>query len=148
MSDFFLQSEVIWFLIGLVLILLELVIPGLVMVFFGIGAWITAIACFFFGVELNTQLLIFLVSSVSSLGLLRRALKKRYMDRKSPDGELEDEYIGQTAVAVSGFGAGEIGKVSFKGADWEATSSQPVTPGQRLRITGYKSIRLFVEPLS
>lgn len=148
MTDFILQSEVIWFLIGLGLILLELVVPGLVLVFFGVGAWITALACLFFGVDLNTQLLIFLVSSVASLALLRKALKKRYMDRKSPDGELEDEYVGQEAVAISAFGAGEVGKVMFKGTNWEATSPYAVTAGQRLRITGYKSIRLFVEPLS
>lgn len=148
MEGFLLQSEVIWFLIGLGLILLELVVPGLVLVFFGVGAWITALACLLFGVDINTQLLIFLISSVSTLALLRKALKKRYMDRKSPDGDLEDEYIGQEAVALTAFGTGEVGKVMFKGTNWEAVSQQAVTPGQRLRITGYKSIRLFVEPLS
>ena len=37
-------AEVIWFLIGVGLLLLELVAPGLIFVFFGIGAWITAAA--------------------------------------------------------------------------------------------------------
>lgn len=147
MEGFLLQSEVIWFLVGLGLILLELVVPGLVLVFFGIGAWITALACLLFGVDVNTQLIIFLISSIGTLALLRKALKKRYMDRKSPDGDLEDEYIGQEAVAITAFGIGEVGKVMFKGTNWEATSQQAVTAGQRLRITGYKSIRLFVEPL-
>ena len=70
------------------------------------------------------------------------------MDIGSPEGELEDEYIGQTAVAITGFGAGTLGKVLFKGANWEAISDQPVTEGQQLKITGYKSIRLTVEPLN
>lgn len=148
MTDFILQSEVIWFLIGLGLILLELVVPGLVLVFFGIGAWVTALACLLFGVDVNTQLLIFIVSSIGSLALLRKMLKRKYMDRKSPDGELEDEYVGQEAVAITSFNIGEIGKVSFKGTNWEATSAQAITEGQRLRITGYKSIRLFVQPLT
>ena len=148
MNSFFSNSELIWFLIGLALFVLELVVPGLVLIFFGIGAWVAALACLFFNVSLNTQILIFLISSLTSLALLRRVLRKKYMDRKSPDGELEDEYVGQTAVALHNFNAGEIGKVSFKGTDWEAISAQVVTQGQRLRITGYKSIRLFVEPLS
>ena len=148
MGDFLLQSEVIWFLIGLVLIILELAIPGLVLIFFGIGAWLTALACLLFDIDVNTQLFIFTAGSVLSLALLRKALKKRYMDRKSPDGELEDEYIGHEAVALSSFSAGETGKVSFKGTNWEAVSQQAIAAGQRLRITGYKSIRLFVEPLS
>lgn len=148
MEEFLQNSELIWFLIGLVLIILELVVPGLVLIFFGVGAWITAGVCLFFDININTQLLIFLVSSLASLALLRKALKKRYMDRKSPDGELEDEYVGQEAVAITTFGIGEVGKVTFKGTNWEAISQQAVTTGQRLRITGYKSIRLFVEPLS
>lgn len=147
MADFFQQSEVIWFLIGLVLILLELVVPGLVLIFFGVGAWVTALVCLFFDVSLNTQLFIFLLSSLASLALLRKALKKRYMDRKLPDGDLEDEYVGKEAVVITSFGPGEVGKVMFKGANWDAVSSFSVAEGQRVRITGYKSIRLFVEPL-
>lgn len=147
MADFLLQAEVIWFLIGLALILLELAVPGLVLIFFGVGAWVTALVCLVFNIELNTQLFIFLGSSLLSLALLRNTLKKRYMDRKSPDADLEDEYIGHTAIALSSFTAGETGKVSFKGSSWNAESSHPITEGQRLKITGYKSIKLFVEPI-
>lgn len=129
------------------MILLELVIPGLVLIFFGVGAWVTALVCLVFEPALNTQLFIFLVSSTVSLALLRRLLKKRYMDSKQPDTELEDEYIGQTAVAVNSFNAGDVGKVLFRGSHWEAIADKAVAEGQRLKITGYKSIKLFVEPL-
>lgn len=134
-------------MIGLVLILLELAIPGLVLIFFGVGAWVTALVCLAFNIDLNTQLFIFLATSSISLALLRRLLKSRYMDRQLPESELEDEYIGQTAVAVTSFNAGDIGKVLFKGSHWEAIAEKAVTEGQRLKITGYKSIKLFVEPL-
>lgn len=147
MADFLLQAEVIWFLIGLALILLELAVPGLVLIFFGVGAWVTALVCLVFNIELNTQLFIFLGSSLLSLALLRSTLKKRYMDRKSPDADLEDEYIGHTAIALSSFTAGQTGKVSFKGSSWNAESNHPIREGQRLIITGYKSIKLFVEPI-
>lgn len=147
MADFLLQAHVIWFLIGLVLILLELVVPGLVLIFFGAGAWVTALACWGFDMNINTQLLIFLISSTLSLLLLRNMIRKKYMDKKNPDGELEDEYIGKTAVAITSFNAGDVGKVLFKGSSWEAIANQAVTEGQRLKITGYQSIKLFVEPL-
>jgi len=147
LAEFFQNTAVIWFLIGAVLILLELVVPGLVLVFFGVGAWVTALVCLFGDVGINTQLIIFLASSLISLAMLRNMVKKRYMDRKSPDSDLEDEYIGQTVVAADSFAAGETGKVIFKGSSWEAIAQQAVTAGQRLKITGYKSIKLFVEPL-
>lgn len=147
MADFLLQAEIIWFLIGLALILLELAVPGLVLIFFGVGAWVTALVCLLFNIELNTQLFIFLGSSLLSLALLRKTLKKRYMDRKLPDANLEDEYIGHTAVAINSFTAGQTGKVSFKGSTWNAESNHSIAEGQRLIITGYKSIKLFVEPI-
>lgn len=148
LKDFFLQAHTIWFLIGFGLILLEFVVPGFVLVFFGIGAWVTAIACALFDVSINAQLLIFLLSSITSLVLLRKAIKKRYMDKTSPvSGALEDEYVGQVATAIVSFSAGEVGKVSFKGANWEAIATKSVKEGERLRITGYKSIQLFVEPI-
>lgn len=147
MADFFSQAEVIWFLIGLALIVLEFVVPGLVLVFFGIGAWVTALVCLITGVEINTQLIIFLGSSLITLALLRNSLKKRYMDKADVDKDLEDEYIGHTAVAISSFNAGETGKVSFKGSSWDAIAEHAITAGQQLKITGYKSIKLFVEPL-
>jgi membrane protein implicated in regulation of membrane protease activity len=147
LADFLLQPEVIWFLIGLALILVELAVPGLVLIFFGVGAWVTALVCLMFNIELNTQLFIFLGSSLLSLALLRKTLRKRYMDKKSDDADLEDEYIGHTAIALNSFAAGQTGKVSFKGSSWNAECSQPVTEGQQLKITGYKSIKLFVEPI-
>lgn len=147
MADFFSQAEVVWFLIGLALILVELAVPGLVLIFFGVGAWVTALVCLVFNIELNTQLFIFLGSSLLSLALLRKTLKKRYMDRKFPDADLEDEYIGHTVVAINSFTAGQTGKVSFKGSSWNAESNHSVTEGQLLKITGYKSIKLFVEPI-
>lgn len=147
MADFFSQAEVIWFLIGLALILLELTVPGLVLIFFGVGAWVTALVCLLFEIEINTQLFIFLGSSLLSLALLRRVLKKRYMNTKEAEGDFDDEYIGHTAIALSSFVAGETGKVSFKGSSWHAESKEAVTEGQRLKITGYESIKLFVEPI-
>jgi len=35
-------SALLWFLLGLGVMALELVLPGFVIIFFGIGAWITA----------------------------------------------------------------------------------------------------------
>jgi membrane protein implicated in regulation of membrane protease activity len=144
------QYEVIWFLVGLVLLLLELAVPGLIVMFFGVGAWVTALACLFFDIGINTQLLIFLITSVSSLGLLRGWLRKRYgrADKeKTGSGNIEEDYIGKTAIALQSFAAGQKGKVSFHGTDWDAISDQPVTAGEQVIITGYKSIQLFVQPL-
>ena len=99
--DILSDPAVIWFLIGLGLLLLELVLPGLVILFFGVGAWITALVCALTDINLNWQIFIFLVASLLGLVLLRRYLKKRFFGRadKETQDQLE-EFIGRKARAV------------------------------------------------
>jgi membrane protein implicated in regulation of membrane protease activity len=145
--EIFQDPVLIWFLIGLAFLLLELIIPGLVIVFFGFGAWITALSMWLFDFGINTQLIIFLVTSVLSLALLRNYLKKRFFkeDKTSPD-TLEDEFIGQTATALNSFSPGYTGKVEFKGSGWNAKSTVEIKEGQLVKIINKDSITLIVEP--
>ena len=145
--DILSKPELIWFLVGLGLLLLELVLPGLVVIFFGIGAWITALACLIFPLEgqLAIQLLIFLVSSILGLVLLRKTLKKRFFDKK--DQELVDqleEFIGKKAKALEDFSDG-TGKVEFKGTQWTARSEDRVSKGQWVIIKAKESLTLEVK---
>lgn len=142
------KPEVIWFLIGLFFLLAELVIPGLIILFFGIGCWVTAGALLFFPeLSLNEQLLIFLASSVISLALLRRSLKKWIArSEKSRDEELE-EYLGKQCVVTVKISPGHSGKVDFRGAQWEASSSSTVQKGQHVVIKKVEGIHLTVEPI-
>ena len=123
------DPAVIWFLVGLGLLLLELVLPGLVILFFGVGAWVTALVCTITDLSLNWQILIFLVASLLGLVLLRKYLKKRFFNRsdKEIDDQLE-EFIGRKALAIDDFKNGS-GKVEFKGTQWTARSSEPVSKG-------------------
>jgi membrane protein implicated in regulation of membrane protease activity len=140
------DPAVIWFLIGLGLLLLELVLPGLVILFFGVGAWITALVCALTDINLNWQILIFLVASLLGLVLLRRHLKKRFFGRteKETQDQLE-EFIGRKARAVEEFKDG-AGKVDFKGTRWSAQSDEPVSKGQWVIIQSKDSLTLNVKP--
>ncbi len=145
MKELFMQEEVIWFIIGLVLLLLEFVFPGLVLIFFGIGAWVTAIAAYFFDVSIDAQLLTFIASSLISLATLRKLLKEKYMDvGGDADNHLAEDFIGKRATAIQSFKANRNGKVEFRGSTWEATSSKDVQEGQQVIITGINSIKLIV----
>ena len=43
----FLKPELIWFLVGIVLLVMEFVSPGLIIAFFGLGACVVAVVCLF-----------------------------------------------------------------------------------------------------
>lgn len=144
LQEFF-TPPVIWFLIGLVLLLLELAIPGLIVIFFGVGAWITALCLKLFNIGINLQLLIFLVSSSLCLALFRKYLKKRFFGEDNvKTGALDDEFIGKIATTVTELKAGISGKVSFKGTTWNAISDVDVESGVQVKITDKESITLHV----
>jgi len=142
------NPAVIWFLIGLGLLLLELLLPGLVIVFFGVGAWVTALVTAFTDMNLNWQILIFLVASLLGLVLLRKYLKKRFFDRsnKEIDDQLE-EFIGHKALALEDFKGG-AGKVEFKGTQWSARSEGPVKKGEWVIIRSKDGLTFNVEKSS
>jgi len=137
---------IIWFVVGLVLILMEFVIPGLVIVFFGLGAWVTAILVAIFPeMAFWVQMMIFTVFSVVTLVLLRRSLKKRFFsDQEGAESEGIDDYVGKIATVEVAFKNGE-GKVNFKGTTWDAYAEEEIPKGSKVTIVDKDSIKLKVK---
>jgi len=141
----FLNAAVIWIIIGFVLFLLEFVLPGLILFFFAVGAWIVAILCLFLDLSINEQLIIFLISSVVTILLLRKWLSKILWKRKHSTELLEDEFLGKIAKAETAISPGENGKVDFKGTTWQAASEDTIAKGENVIIIGNESILLLVK---
>jgi membrane protein implicated in regulation of membrane protease activity len=141
------KPEVIWFIIGLALFLLELLLPGFVIFFFGVGAWITALLCLIAHPGTNLQIIVFAVTSVLSLIALRKIIQRKFfyskVDRSSA---VEDEFTGKDAIASTNFGKDKIGKVEFKGTTWNAESESEIKKGQIVVIIEKDSFKLIVEP--
>src|SRR5690349_11022524 len=95
--EIFLQAAVIWFIIGFVFFLLEFLVPGLILFFFAVGAWIVAILSLFVDLSFNVQLIIFVISSVATIFLLRNWVKKMLYGNKKSTELLEDEFLGKIA---------------------------------------------------
>ncbi len=147
MQSFFSKPELVWFIIGLVLFLLELVLPGFVIFFFGVGAWVTALLCLIANPGINLQAIVFAVTSVLSLILLRRMIQKRFFYSKDELSKaVEDEFTGREAIAITDFGPGHTGKVEFKGTSWKAESTESIVNGQTVIIRSKEDFKLFVEP--
>jgi len=145
-----LTPEIIWFLVGLVLLLLELAAPGLIVGFFGIGAWIVAVVCLFAEISLNAQLIIFIVSSVLSLVLLRRWLRGIFLGHAGSKQDLKhdiEEFVGQRALVKEKIVPKAGGKVEFHGSNWEAQADQEIAEGTVVEIVGKDNITFKVKAL-
>src|SRR5665647_1315274 len=90
------RPELSWFAFGLILFLLEVVVPGFIIFFFGVGAWITALICVIFNPGTNMQIIIFGISSILSLIALRRVIQKKFFyNKRNLSDEVEDEFTGK-----------------------------------------------------
>ena len=143
--EIFENAAVIWFLVGFGFFLLEFVIPGLILFFFAVGAWITAILLLFFDIPINFQLVIFITSSILTILFFRKGLRKIMWSRKHSSEIMEDEFLGKTAIAETTIQPGQNGKVAFKGTVWDARSPDHILPGENVVITGNDSIVLIVK---
>ncbi len=146
----FLRPEVIWFLIGLVLLIMEFILPGLIIAFFGVGAWIVALVCLITDIGINTQLIIFIVASVLSLLCLRKWLKGVFLGHTVSKQNLKEnleEFIGQKAVVKEKIMPKAGGKVEFHGTDWEAEADEEIAAETVVEIIGKENITLKVRTL-
>lgn len=142
-----LNDGVIWFCIGFAFFIIEFLFPGFIFFFFGIGAWIAAIVSLFIDTSLNTQIIIFIVSSLLSVALLRNWIKRKFGTTGVNSNQLEDEFIGKIAKAETPIIPGSGGKVEFKGTSWDASSEEHISAGEHVIITETRSILLIVKPL-
>lgn len=149
-KDLLIKPELIWFLIGLALLLAEFAIPGLVLIFFGAGAWIVALLCLLLNIGLNTQLVIFIITSVLSLLLLRKWITGVFRGHTSGTQELTEdmkEFIGERVIVTAAIGAQLPGKVELHGTDWSATADVAIDAGTAVEIVGKENLTLKVKTL-
>ena len=142
--DIFNNAAVIWFIIGFVFFIFEFALPGLILFFFALGAWITAVLALFIDLSFNAQIAVFLGASVLTILLFRKWVKKLVWSKKHIS-EIEDEFLGKTGIAESSIGLGMNGKVDFKGTSWDAKSDDSIEKGEEVTIIGNDSILLIVK---
>jgi membrane protein implicated in regulation of membrane protease activity len=144
------SPALVWFIIGLILVILEFIIPGLITIFFGIGAWIVSSLCLIFNISLNLQLFIFIICSILALIFLRKWFKKLFEGRWAANsdniGELE-EFLGKNAVVTLEITPNREGKVEFRGSSWKAKANEIITEGTTVEIIGKSNITLLVKSL-
>jgi inner membrane protein len=149
--SFLSKPELFWFVVGMILFLLELVVPGFVIFFFGIGAWLTALVCLITNPGTDLQIIIFAITSVFALIGLRRIIQRKFFFSKEGLSEaVEDEFTGKEGIALTDFGPDRSGKVEFKGTTWkaeaEADGGLEIKENQKIIIVKKDNFKLIVKP--
>jgi membrane protein implicated in regulation of membrane protease activity len=128
----------IWLVGGLVLSLLELIIPGGIIVFVGVAGMIVALLVKFgFVTSLVSSLIIWFMLSIVFMFVLRSFFMKYFEGETFVEDLSEDDAAEGAVVEV----CEEIfpykeGRIKFRGSTWKARSEQEIKKGDKGIITG------------
>ena len=133
-----------WIVAGLVLLALELVVPGGFLLWMGISGIVTGVVVLFWAIGWPLQWLIFGVLSLVSIALWVRWTRSRptptdrpYLNRRA------EHFIGQEAVLEQAIEQG-FGRVVLGDTVWRVSGTD-LPAGQRVRIIGNEGAVLKVE---
>ncbi len=133
-----------WIVLGIILVLMELVVPSFTIFWFGLGALVTGLLVALLPeLPLKWQILVFSLSSIGftflwfRLFVPRKKMKSLLMDEKSA--------IGQTGIAASrSLLPGQKGRVAFSvpvlgEESWSYQADEPIETGNRVRVVAILS---------
>ncbi len=138
-----------WLSIGITFFVLEMAVPGFVLFFFGLAAWLTALGCYFFPWSVNTQLAVFLVISMVCLFGLRGMVKKVFMgDKKEGDSDSILARGGEKCVVTARIRPPAEGQVKFAGTFWRAEANEEIDENEVVEIVEQKDLLITVKKVS
>ncbi len=136
-----------WVLAGLVLIGVEVAVPGgIILLFFGAAAVVVGILMAVNLIEaVWLQWFLFSILSVVSLVTLRGPILRR-VRTEGERGEAIDSLVGQEIVALGDLSPGAEGKVELRGTSWSAKNvgEGAIARGNKCRVERVKGLKLFV----
>lgn len=148
----FANPIIIWSFIGIILLFVEFFAPGFVIFFFGLGGLAVSLACYLYpNLSINYQLILFIISSLIMLVILRRWFKKIFSGFFSKKDEMPkniDSNIGETAIVTEKITPNSKGKIEFHGTNWSAISDVEIPKGATVVITKQNNLTFEVKELS
>lgn len=137
-----------WMVLGIVLMIAELFVPGTFMIWFGFGALLTGLTILFFSaLSITAQLFIFSVMSVICVAFGIFIYAKIFGPNKDNDRNKKTgahRYIGNTYTVCENFKNGR-GKITVGDSVWIALSDKNFKKGDDVTVTNVDGTQLIVE---
>ncbi len=138
----------IWFILGIIVAFLELYLPGFILLFFAIGCLSAAVALLVLDINLTQQILVFLITSITSLLLLRKWMMRTFQGASSnnPDNDFDDFPYGVHVQVLQKISPHKTGRIQYRGTAWDAVADETIESGETAEIVKFSgnSKQIFV----
>lgn len=136
-----------WAVGGIVLIVAELVVPSFVLIWFGLGALVVALAVALGAISFTFQLALWLIVSLILVAVWFKVFKPNM--HKTKIGMADAGVVGEIGVLVRAVAPFEKGEVRFQkpllGDDvWECIADETIKSGERVRVVAVEGSFLKV----
>lgn len=136
-----------WAVGGIALIIAELVVPSFVLIWFGLGALVVALAVAIAAIGFTAQLSLWLIVSLVLVAAWFRVFKPNM--HRTKIGMADANVIGEVGMLVHDVAPFEKGEVRFQkpilGADvWECIADEIIKSGARVRVVAVEGSFLKV----
>jgi len=137
---------IVWFIIAIILLIVEFSAPGIFAIFFAIGAFIAGITSFFIDSYL-AQLAIFVFTSLIVMLFGKRSLEKLLDINKEVRASTIDAFKGKMGVVTKQVTATEKGLVKINGEEWTAKTTEDLTynEGERVEIISIEGVTVLIK---
>jgi membrane protein implicated in regulation of membrane protease activity len=133
-----------WFIVAVLLFILETIVPGVHFLWFGLAAVIVGVLTFVTGIEWQWQVLAFALISVLTVFWVRKYARPDVAISDLPDLNVRGhQYIGRSLVVEQAIQNGR-GKVRLGDSVW-AVEGPDAPAGTRVTVTGARGTVLVVE---
>ncbi len=138
----------IWFLLGIAFFVAELILPGFIMFFFGIGAWGVAAVLAMASLSLNTQLMVFIASSLITLFLLRSWIRSVFFGEEIKENDsVNMDSAPATGVVTEAISPPAKGRVKYGGSSWQAVADELIPVDTVVEVVERKDLIVKVRKL-
>ena len=142
-----LDAHWVWLTLGLVLAGLEMLVPGVYLIWLAVAAIITGVLTGLFDLSLPMQVIDFVFLALILAVSAKRFLRDKPIESADPlMNRRGARMVGETALVVQAIEHGS-GRVHIGDSDWIARGPD-VAAGERVRIVGSEGASLLVEPLT
>ena len=137
----------IWLVIGLALALLEMLVPGVYLIWLAMAALAIAVLAFVSAPPLALQVIAWVSLSLIFAFSARRWLRDRPIVSSDPLlNNRAGRLVGETALVTQEIASG-TGRVKVGDSEWTARG-EDAEAGARVRIIGARGTELLVEPVA
>ncbi len=126
----------LWFFVGVAFLIAEMMLPAFILIFFTAGSWIAGIFAWLVTVDLREQIVIFIISSLVLLLVLRKYSLRIFKGRTTQgiDDTPLHGMIGKTALVTSTIRPNQEGEIKMQGSFWRAVADTEIAEGRSVVV--------------